>query len=104
MCLSAITWTGFDIFFFLFSHEDSRDEFNIPHDLKILKEVFTLSPGGYHHENAFWKCASVQQLINAGPEQDRAGWKERVAAITKRYAGMSGQYQESKNDNDIPLN
>ncbi len=27
-----------------FSHEDSRDAFAIPHDLRILKEVFTLDP------------------------------------------------------------
>jgi len=37
LCLSAITWCGFDNFYFLFSHEDSRDEFSIPHDLAILK-------------------------------------------------------------------
>ena len=39
LCLSAITWAGFDNFYFFFSHEDSRDEFGIPHDLKILKEL-----------------------------------------------------------------
>jgi tRNA(Arg) A34 adenosine deaminase TadA len=36
LCLSAITWAGFDNFYYLFSHEDSRDSFAIPHDLKIL--------------------------------------------------------------------
>src|SRR5690606_7751261 len=34
LCLSAITWAGFDNFYYLFSHEDSRDSFAIPHDLK----------------------------------------------------------------------
>ena len=29
LCLSAITWTGFDNFYYLFSHEDSRDSFAI---------------------------------------------------------------------------
>jgi tRNA(Arg) A34 adenosine deaminase TadA len=47
MCMSAITWAGFDNFYYFFSHEDSRDAFAIPHDLKILKEVFGLEPGGY---------------------------------------------------------
>ena len=42
MCLSAITWAGFDNFYYFFSHEDSRDRFSIPHDLKILKEVCLL--------------------------------------------------------------
>ncbi len=45
LCLSAITWTGFDNFYYLFSHEDSRDSFAIPHDLRILKEVFTPRSG-----------------------------------------------------------
>jgi len=37
LCLSAITWCGFDNFYYFFSYQDSRDEFAIPHDLKILK-------------------------------------------------------------------
>ena len=30
LCLSGITWSGFDNFFYLFSYEDSRDAFSIP--------------------------------------------------------------------------
>ena len=63
LCLSAITWTGFDNFYYLFSHEDSRDSFAIPHDLRILKEVFTLDPGGYNAENAYWKSFSLRKLV-----------------------------------------
>ena len=37
LCLSAITWCGFDNFYYFFTYEDSRDAFGIPHDLKILK-------------------------------------------------------------------
>ncbi len=38
MCLSpAITWAGFDNFYYFFTHEDLRDAFAIPHDLKILE-------------------------------------------------------------------
>ena len=37
LCLSAITWAGFDNFYYLFGYEDTRDAFNIPHDLKILQ-------------------------------------------------------------------
>jgi tRNA(Arg) A34 adenosine deaminase TadA len=42
LCMSAITWAGFDNYYYLFSHEDSRDSFAIPHDLRILKELFGL--------------------------------------------------------------
>jgi len=103
LCLSAITWTGFDNFWFLFSHEDSRDAFAIPHDLKILKEVFTLDPGGYRAENAYWKSFALRQQVEALPQPERARLEERIAAITKRYDELSQAYQSSKADNDIPL-
>ncbi|WP_187968321.1 nucleoside deaminase [Aquibium microcysteis] len=104
LCLSAITWTGFDNFYYLFSHEDSRDAFAIPHDLKILKEVFTLEPGGYAAENAFWKSYSIRRLAAALPEPDRARVEARIAAIAKTYDDLSAIYQDGKDDNDIPLN
>jgi len=103
LCLSAITWTGFDNFYYLFSHEDSRDSFAIPHDLRILKEVFTLDPGGYRAENAFWKSFDLKKLAaEAGADSPRLA--ARIAAISSRYDELSAEYQESKGDNDIPLN
>lgn len=104
LCLSAITWTGFDNFHYLFSHEDSRDSFAIPHDLKILKEVFTLEPGGYKAENAYWKSYSLRRLVRALPAQEREVLEGRIAQISKRYDKLSDTYQSSKADNDIPLN
>jgi tRNA(Arg) A34 adenosine deaminase TadA len=103
LCLSAITWTGFDNFYYLFSHEDSRDSFAIPHDLKILKEVFTLDPGGYNAENAYWKSYSLPKLVKALPERERARLEARISAIAGRYDALSREYQEGKAENDIPL-
>ena len=31
LCLSGITWSGFDNFYYLFTYEDSRDSFGIPY-------------------------------------------------------------------------
>ncbi len=103
LCLSAITWTGFDNFYYLFSHEDSRDAFAIPHDLKILKEVFTLDPGGYNAQNAYWKSFALKKLARDAGNADRARLQTRIAAISDRYDELSGTYQEGKSDNDIPL-
>ena len=61
LCLSAITWCGFDNFYYFFSHQDSRDEFAIPHDLKIMKEVFGQEE--YQSENDFWKSCAINELI-----------------------------------------
>jgi tRNA(Arg) A34 adenosine deaminase TadA len=104
LCLSAIAWAGFDNFYFLFSHEDSRDAFNIPHDLKILKEVFRLDPGGYNISNAYWTGHAIRKLTAAldAPERDTA--LARIAKIATMYDMLSADYQRSKTVNDIPLN
>ena len=34
-----------DNFYYLYSHEDSRDSFQIGHDLLILEALFKLGPG-----------------------------------------------------------
>jgi tRNA(Arg) A34 adenosine deaminase TadA len=104
LCLSAITWAGFDNFYYLFSHEDSRDSFAIPHDLKILKEAFRLDPGGYNAENAYWKSYSIRKLARTMPQADRTRLEARMDAVSKRYDELSGTYQASKAGNDIPLN
>lgn len=104
MCLSAITWAGFDNFFYFFSHEDSRDAFSIPHDLKILKEVFTLEPGGYRRSNAFWHSEHIADLIAVCDDTTKAAFQARADAIRADYAGLSGVYQGGKSGNAIPLN
>jgi tRNA(Arg) A34 adenosine deaminase TadA len=103
LCLSAITWTGFDNFHYLFSHEDSRDSFAIPYDLLILKEVFTLDPGGYNAENAYWKSFALRRQVAALPQAQRAPLEARVAAIARRYDELSATYQAGKAGSDIPL-
>ena len=103
LCLSAVTWAGYDNFYFLFSHEDSRDSFAIPHDLKILKEVFTLEPGGYNRENAFWKSYAIKKLIAALPEAERIPLEARVTEIAALYDDLSAVYQAHKGAAGIPL-
>lgn len=103
LCLSAITWTGFDNFWYFFSHEDSRDSFAIPHDLRILKEVFRLDAGGYNTENAFWKSHALKPAIATLDGPDRSALADQADRIAGLYDDMSAIYQSSKDANAIPL-
>jgi tRNA(Arg) A34 adenosine deaminase TadA len=104
LCLSAITWAGFDNFYYFFTYQESRDAFGIPHDLKILKEVFGVSDGAYRRINAFWTAYSIAALVEAEPEPLRTQLRQQDQRIRAGYAALSEQYQNSKGDNDIPLN
>ena len=103
LCLSAITWAGYDNFYYLFSYENTRDSFAIPHDLKILKEVFTLDQGGYAKENAFWKSHDLMQMIARLPQDEQQDLLARVSRLNDEYAELSAIYQANKNDTEIPL-
>ncbi|WP_417804118.1 nucleoside deaminase [Thalassospira lucentensis] len=104
MCLSAITWAGFDNFYYFFSYEDSRDAFAIPHDLKIMQEVFTLKDGEYNKSNAFWQSHSMMAMVAELPDDQKTKYLARARAISDQYDQLSSQYQGTKSDNDIPLN
>jgi hypothetical protein len=69
-----------------------------------LKEVFTLDPGGYNAENAYWKSFSIRKLVRSLPDAERQRLEARIGRISARYDALSSQYQAGKTDNDIPLN
>ena len=103
LCLSAITWGGYDNFYYLFSHEESRDSFAIPHDLRILKEVFGLEPGGYNASNAYWTSHPILQMIASLDRGSREALLQRTDDIAALYADLSAAYQAGKGHAGIPL-
>lgn len=42
LCLSGITWSGFNEFYYMFTYEDSRDLFAIPCKSHYLNVAFTI--------------------------------------------------------------
>lgn len=113
LCLSGITWSGFDNFAYMFTYQDTMETFNIPHDIRILKEVFQVGTQGgtgsdtlYNRKNAFWTAYSLQQLIDKIPaEEERSHLRARLTHVKQLYNGLSQTYQDSKQSSqaDIPL-
>ncbi|KAI0100280.1 hypothetical protein GGR51DRAFT_564304 [Nemania sp. FL0031] len=119
LCLSGITWSGFDNFFYLFTYEDSRDLFAIPYDIDILQEVFRVpavlassDAAGvaedlharplYNRRNKFFTARSFEDLVREvkekyGEEEGRK-WGDEVARVKAMYNGLSDTYQKSKAD------
>ena len=104
LCLSAITWAGFDNFYYLFDYAETRDSFHIPHNLKILQEVFRLPDGNYAHRNAFWQCHELNDMVAALPDTEAERHHQQIGRIKAAFVALSNVYQQSKAANDIPLN
>ena len=103
LCLSAITWSGFDNFYYLFHYEDTESTFNIPHDLKILKEVFKIDKGQYSKNNTFWQSYSILEEIKELQNSEKDKLLAKIKEINKLYEDISNNYQSAKNSNHIPL-
>ena len=103
MCLSAITWAGFNTIYYFFNYQDTKKTFNIAHDLDILSEVFGRSDGAYSRENYFWKCFAIKEQIDMVETANRDSLLKISNRISSIYDSLSAEYQNKKNDNYIPL-
>ena len=103
LCLSAITFSGFNNFYYLFPYESTSDEFKIPHDLNVLKEVFNISDGKYIKENSYWKSYNINKLIDELKNSNKKKILNSFNEIKKIYIDLSKKYQLSKEKNFIPL-
>ncbi|MCZ4498226.1 MAG: tRNA-specific adenosine deaminase [Marmoricola sp.] len=110
LCLSGITWSGFDEFGYLFSHQDSADSFAIPHDIAILKAVYAVPDPDrssaaphrdlYNRTNAYFSSHDLAAEITATGDPLLL---ERLHALGATYAEVSTIYQANKGDAGIPL-
>ncbi|OWZ68770.1 hypothetical protein AYX14_02440 [Cryptococcus neoformans] len=114
LCLSGITWSGFDNHYFLFTYEDTRDAFNIPHDIRILEQIFKVPTSSesqsefanrplYNKSNEFWTARSVAELIEDLEGDEKEAMKARAQKIKQKYNGLSKVYQNGKGNAGIPL-
>ena len=103
LCLSAITWSGFDNFYYFFEYNDTKSSFHIPHDLNILQEVFNIQGGEYNKVNGYWKSFSIIDQIKKNEDSNRHNLIKKIDKIKQLYADLSTQYQNAKISNNIPL-
>jgi len=103
LCLSAITWSGFDNLYYFFPYEDTKSNFNIPHDLNILKEVFNIHDGEYNKDNIYWKSFSIIDQIKETKDANNQELLGKTYKIKLLYDDLSVIYQDSKISNNIPL-
>ena len=103
LCLSAITFSGFDNFYYLFPYESTSEEFNIPHDLNILKQVFNINDGNYIKNNSYWSSYNINNLINKLEDSKKEKLINSFNNIKKKYFDLSNKYQSLKEKTTIPL-
>ncbi|KJZ78580.1 hypothetical protein HIM_01971 [Hirsutella minnesotensis 3608] len=107
LCLSAIAWSGFREFYYLFTYEDSRDIFNIPHDIHILEQVFRVrghetdeqvqSRPLYNHSNQVFEGRSLNDVAaDIGNKEIRDKWLAEMERVKGLYMSLNHIYQEAK--------
>jgi tRNA(Arg) A34 adenosine deaminase TadA len=106
LCLSAITWSGFDNFYYLFTYEDSKQAFSIPYDIDILKSVYQVADPGslvsedrdyYNRVNKFFSSYSIKKIVDDLPDGvEKKGLMERIDALKGVYDDLSAVYQQDK--------
>ena len=113
LCLSGITWSGFDNFYYLFSHQDSADSFAIPYDIQILKAVYAVpdpdrpapAPGRdlYNRTNPYFVSHDISRMIAGLDRGTKESLTARVDDLNALYADLSAIYQRDKGNKGIPL-
>ncbi|KAH7406676.1 cytidine deaminase-like protein [Phaeosphaeria sp. MPI-PUGE-AT-0046c] len=107
LCLSGITWSGFNEFYYLFTYEDSRDLFSIPYDIDILEQVFRVQGEEtgeqmqtrplYNRKNKFFTAKSIAETVaEIDDEIERSRLLAEMQRVRAMYEALSETYQEGK--------
>ena len=92
MCASAIAWGGFPEVWYLFGYEQTGQDFNIPHDQKMIQDIFkTTEP---NPDNSYYHMRSLVKLIDDLKAPAKA--RTRYEQLMSRYADLSEIYQNSE--------
>ncbi|PHH62189.1 hypothetical protein CDD81_7383 [Ophiocordyceps australis] len=92
LCLSALAWSGFDEFYYLFTYEENRRVFGFPgRDVGIIRDVFHLGDktvsdeNMYSRENAFFKGRALADMVNGIEDEEQ---REKARGEMERIKGL----------------
>lgn len=111
LCMSAITWSGFNELHYMFTFEDSKDKFQIPYDIDIYKHVFQVKGKNeteqeleekplYNRHNKYFDAYSFSELVEKLDESDKAEYTQKIRDLNVEYNQLSNTYQESAKNNE----
>ena len=83
MCAASIAWAGFKEVWVLFGAKEMTEDFNMPIDTEMYKELFGVN--GVKPDNKFFKKYSILEAIE---ELDTDRFDEAIDEIRERYAVM----------------
>ncbi len=89
MCASAIAWSGFPELYYLFGYEHTGEDFHIPHDQKMIRELFgAKEPAAV---SSYYTSHSLLEMLPHMPDPQAA--QNRFENIRQVYAALSATYQ-----------
>ncbi|MDR1731650.1 MAG: nucleoside deaminase [Synergistaceae bacterium] len=85
MCASALAWSGFREIYYLFDYGRTREDFNMPHDLMMNREIFGCNEPRAKNRYFEWKslCAMIDKLPDPAMARARV---DKLAAIYAHFA------------------
>ena len=81
MCISAISWAGFNEIWVLFDYEDVKKKFGMPVDLTMYKEVF--GAAGASDDNTFYHKYYIKE--EAKKQEDSRDLMNVIADLEAMY-------------------
>lgn len=89
MCTSALAWSGFKEIYYLFGYDQTGADFNIPHDQKMIRDVFGCTEP--NPKNSYFEWTAISKMIEQF--EDPAPARMRYEQIHATYAKLSATYQ-----------
>ena len=113
LCLSAITWSGFDNFTYMYTYEETHNIFECHGDLDVFQHVFHLKEGEsaqqagkdgkqkqvrpqYNLRNQFFVALSFAELVAAiSDEGEKDKWAKKVEEVKESYGSLAEAYRRN---------